>query len=63
MILSLSPHPDLQPVVLDKVRNEIKDQYLDCSKIRERIGWTPATTRIAALRETVAWYAAYLETR
>ena len=63
LILSLSPHPDLQPVVLDGVRNEIKDQYLDCSKIREMVEWRPATTRIEALRETVAWYAGYLEAR
>ncbi len=61
LILSLSPHPDLKPIVLDKVTNEIKDQYLDCSKIQRMVGWAPATTRIEALRETVAWYAAYLE--
>jgi dTDP-D-glucose 4,6-dehydratase len=36
---------------------------LDCSKIQRMVGWTPATARIEALRETVAWYAAYLEAR
>ncbi len=60
LILSLSPHPDLEPVVLDEVRNEIKDQYLDSRKIRRRIGWRPIWSREEALRETIAWYADYL---
>lgn len=63
MILDLSPHPDLEPVVLDEVRNEIKDQYLDCTKIRQTVGWTPIYSREQALRETIAWYAAYLNQR
>ena len=60
LILSLSPHPDLKPVVLDEVKNEIKDQYLDSHKIKTLIGWTPSYTREAALKETLAWYAQYL---
>ncbi len=60
LILKLSPHPDLEPVVLNEVKNEIKDQYLDSSKIRQRIGWQPAWTREEAMRETLGWYAEYL---
>ncbi len=60
MILALSPHPRLQPIVLNEVKNEIKDQYLDSTKIREAIGWQPAWSREAALVETLAWYAQYL---
>ena len=60
LILSLSPHPTLSPVVLDEVRNEIKDQYLDSHKIKTLIGWTPRYTREAALEETLAWYSHYL---
>lgn len=60
LIVSLSPHPDLRPVVLDEVRNEIKDQYLDSHKIKQMIGWTPSDTRAAALQETLMWYAQYL---
>lgn len=60
LILALSPHPDLEPVVLDEVRNEIKDQYLSSAKIGQTIGWKPIWSREAALRETMAWYAEYL---
>lgn len=60
LILSLSPHPRMQPIVLDEVKNEIKDQYLNSKKIVEAIGWQPAWSREAALVETLAWYAQYL---
>ncbi|MBN2002573.1 MAG: GDP-mannose 4,6-dehydratase [Anaerolineae bacterium] len=60
LILKLSPHPGLEPLVLNEVKNEIKDQYLDSSKIHQRIGWQPAWTREAAMSETLAWYADYL---
>ena len=63
LIVSLSPHPDLEPVVLDEVRNEIKDQYLSSAKIARAIGWEPVISREAALRETLAWYAGYLGLR
>jgi len=59
-ILSVSPHPDLKPVVLNEAKNEIKDQYLDSAKMRDVIGWAPQYSRTEALRETMAWYADYL---
>ena len=61
LILMLSPHPELEPVVLDEVQNEIKDQYLDSAKIRRSVGWELVYSREAALRETIAWYAGYLD--
>ena len=61
LILSLSPHPELEPVVLDEVRNEIKDQYLDSRKIQREVGWVPGYSREDALRQVIAWYAHYLD--
>ncbi|TFG69694.1 MAG: NAD-dependent epimerase/dehydratase family protein [Anaerolineales bacterium] len=61
LILSLSPHPELTPLVLDEVSNEIKDQYLDSAKIGKLIGWKPTYSRETALSETIAWYARHLD--
>ena len=60
LILRLSPHPKLEPVVLDEVKNEIKDQYLNSAKLHDALGWQPAWSREAAMVETMAWYAQYL---
>lgn len=60
LILRLSPHPRLEPIVLDEVRNEIKDQYLNSAKLHDALGWQPAWSREAAMVETMAWYAQYL---
>ena len=63
VILSLSPNPGLEPVVLDEVRNEIKDQYLSSAKIGKAIGWEPIWSREEAVHETMAWYAEHLGSR
>ena len=60
LILKLSPHPNLEPIVLDEVKNEIKDQYLNSAKLHDVLGWKPAWSREAAMMETMAWYAQYL---
>jgi CDP-glucose 4,6-dehydratase len=60
LILRLSPHPQLEPIVLDEVKNEIKDQYLNSAKLHDALGWQPAWSREAAMVETMAWYAQYL---
>ncbi|MBN1875897.1 MAG: GDP-mannose 4,6-dehydratase [Anaerolineae bacterium] len=51
---------DLEPLVLNKAKNEIKDQYLDSSKVKCLIGWQPQWSREAAMQESLAWYADYL---
>jgi CDP-glucose 4,6-dehydratase len=60
LILELVPG-DLEPVVLGREVQEIHDQYLDSTKIRERIGWQPRWGREEAMAETVAWYADFLQ--
>jgi CDP-glucose 4,6-dehydratase len=42
---------------------EIDRQYLDSSKIRERIGWQPRVELREGLRRTLEWYAGHPELR
>jgi CDP-glucose 4,6-dehydratase len=42
---------------------EIDRQYLDSTKIRERIGWEPRVDLRAGLQRTLDWYAAHSEVR
>jgi len=50
---------DLEPDVRNEASNEIRDQYLDASKARTMLSWSPASTFEAGLRATVGWYAGY----
>jgi CDP-glucose 4,6-dehydratase len=50
----------LEPDVRGGASHEIKHQYLSAAKARRLLGWRPRYTLDEALRETVAWYAAYL---
>jgi CDP-glucose 4,6-dehydratase len=52
---------DLEPLILDQARAEIKDQYLDSGKARARLGWTPKWSLEAGLTETIAWYRRFLD--
>jgi CDP-glucose 4,6-dehydratase len=47
---------DLVPVVQNLASHEIRDQYLDATKARTVLGWTPAFTFDDGLRATVDWY-------
>jgi CDP-glucose 4,6-dehydratase len=42
---------------------EIDRQYLDSTKIRERIGWAPRVDLLEGIRRTLDWYAAHPEVR
>lgn len=47
---------DLPPVILNQATHEIPRQYLDCSKAREWLSWSPRWTLEQGLAETLAWY-------
>lgn len=47
---------DLAPAVLNETTNEIRLQYLDASKARERLEWHPLFTLNEGLERTIAWY-------
>ncbi|MBN1179666.1 MAG: GDP-mannose 4,6-dehydratase [Anaerolineae bacterium] len=59
-IIAASPHPELEPLVLGEAAHEIQDQYLDSTKARRELGWQPAYSMEEGLRETIAWYHAFL---
>ena len=59
-IIAVSDHPELEPVVLANAPNEIQAQYLDSSKARRMLGWSPSYSLEDGLRETLAWYREFL---
>jgi CDP-glucose 4,6-dehydratase len=59
-IAQLMKRNDLPPVILNEATNEIPDQFLDASKAAAELGWRPKYTLEAGLRETIAWYEAFL---
>jgi CDP-glucose 4,6-dehydratase len=64
MICELGPgdvEPDYQGT--GNPSGEIDRQYLDSTKIRERIGWLPAVELRDGLERTLEWYAAHPEVR
>jgi CDP-glucose 4,6-dehydratase len=62
-VLRLMGRDDLEPVILDQVTAEIKDQYLDASKARRMLAWTPHFTLEQGLADTIRWYRAFLGQR
>ena len=48
------------PVVLANATMEIRDQTLDATKARQRLGWSATWSLDDGLRETVAWYREHL---
>src|SRR5574341_218412 len=55
-IVSISDHPDLEPVILSNAPNEIQNQYLSSEKAHRVLGWKPQYTLEDGLKETMAWY-------
>ncbi|HVP21524.1 MAG TPA: NAD-dependent epimerase/dehydratase family protein [Anaerolineaceae bacterium] len=51
----------LQPEVLNRSKNEIRDQYLSAARARQALGWQPACGVDEGLRRTIAWYREYIE--
>ena len=55
-ILTRMGRGDLSPRILDDATNEIVDQYLDATRARKVLGWTPRVGLDEGLTRTIAWY-------
>jgi CDP-glucose 4,6-dehydratase len=62
-IQKLMGRGDLEPVIQNLAKAEIKDQYLDSSKARRMLQWRPRYTLEQGLTDTIAWYRAFLGER
>jgi CDP-glucose 4,6-dehydratase len=51
---------DLSPIVQNQVNNEIKYQFLDATKAKEILDWTPEFTLDRGLAKTIDWYRSFL---
>lgn len=56
MISMFKTKRKIKPKILNKAKNEIKNQYLDCKKSRELLNWYPKFSLEKGLKETYQWY-------
>jgi CDP-glucose 4,6-dehydratase len=54
---------DLKPDVRNEALNEIKCQYLDATKAKRVLNWSPSFSLEAGLHATVKWYTDYCATQ
>lgn len=55
-IVQLMNRSDLEPIILDRARHEIKHQYLSAEKARQQLNWQPLYSLEEGLQETIQWY-------
>lgn len=60
-IIRISPDPGLQPVILDEVENEIRDEYLSPERARALLQWEVLESLESGLKKTMAWYDRFLK--
>jgi len=59
MVLRLMHREDLQPIIENRARAEIQEQYMNYGKARQVFGFEPEYGMDQALLETIEWYANY----
>lgn len=58
----LEMNSSLLPEVRNEVSNEIREQYLDASKVNSLLNWEPQFDLKTGIEETVRWYETFLNT-
>ena len=59
-VLRLMDKTHLEPVVLNRAKNEIKHQYLSADKAQKMLGWESKYPLEEGLKETIEWYKCFL---
>jgi len=62
LIIEISGNSKLKPIILDKVKKEITDQYLSSKLAESVLNWSPDYTLKEGLKETYKWYEVYFST-
>ena len=62
-VLQLMGRNDLEPIILNQAKAEIKNQYLDSNKARRLLRWLPQYSLEQGLTETIRWYRDYFQGR
>lgn len=63
VILKLTGKTGLTPVILNQVKHEIENQYLDSAKANKLLDWRPKYSFEQGLEETIQWYTQYSKTK
>jgi CDP-glucose 4,6-dehydratase len=53
---------NLEPDIRNEASNEIKSQYLDATKARTMLNWSPSFSLETGLLSTIEWYRRYFST-
>lgn len=59
-IRRLMGREDIEPLIMNTATAEIPEQYLDASKAKRLLDWTPRFTLEKGLQQTIEWYQNYL---
>ncbi len=62
-LLQMMGRTDLEPIILDQAKDEIKDQYLDAGKATRLLKWNPRYSLEEGLKATINWYRSFFEGR
>ncbi len=54
---------ELEPIVHNQASNEIQHQFLDATKAKEILNWSPEFTLDRGLEQTIIWYENFLDSQ